>query len=67
MLNQSVKLRLSVAAVSDCPEYHGNPYCPLHFVELNPPTRIAVSKLPDSSYSQELLTTKISEYEKEIG
>jgi len=36
-------------------------------VELNPPTRIAVLKLPDSFYSQELFTTKISEYEKEIG
>jgi len=47
-----------------------NPLLPLYFiyiVELNPPTRIAVLKLPDSSYSQELLTTKISDYEKEIG
>ncbi|WP_288019647.1 hypothetical protein [Tenuifilum sp.] len=35
-------------------------------VELNPPSRVAVSKLPDSFYTPKLLTKKI-EYEKEIG
>ena len=36
-------------------------------VELNPPARIAVLKVPDSSYTPEFFTNKISEYEKEIG
>jgi len=36
-------------------------------VELNPLTRIAVLKVPDSFYTQKLLNTKISDDEKEIG
>lgn len=36
-------------------------------VELNPPSRVAVSKVPDSFYTRKLLTTKIFDYEKEIG
>ncbi|WP_423128097.1 hypothetical protein [Gaoshiqia sp. Z1-71] len=36
-------------------------------IELNPPTRIAVLKVPDSFRTSRFLTIKISEYEKEIG
>ena len=36
-------------------------------VELNPPARVALSKLPDSFYTPRLFTTKISDHEKEIG
>jgi hypothetical protein len=36
-------------------------------VDLNPPSRIAFLKVPDSFYTRKLLTTKISNYEKEIG
>lgn len=36
-------------------------------VELNPPVRLAVLKVPDSFYTQKLLTTKIYDYGKEIG
>ncbi len=36
-------------------------------VELNPPSRVAIPKIPDSYYNSRLLTTKISNYEKEIG
>ena len=43
------------------------PACNIPCVELNPPTRIALLKVPDSFYNSKLFTTKISEYEKEIG
>jgi hypothetical protein len=46
---------------------HLNPFGAILHVELNPPTRIAVLKLPDSFYNPRLFTTKISDYEKEIG
>lgn len=40
-------------------------------IELNPPSRIAFNtaflKVPDSFYNSKLFTTKISDYEKEIG
>ena len=36
-------------------------------VELNPPSRVAISKVPDSFYTSKLFTFKFSEYEKEIG
>jgi len=43
------------------------PACTIPCIELNPPTRIALLKVPDSSYNSKLLTNKISDYEKEIG
>jgi len=36
-------------------------------VELNPPSRVAISKVPDFFYTRKLITTKIFDYEKEIG
>ena len=36
-------------------------------VELNPPSRIALLKVPDSFHNLNFLTNKISDYEKEIG
>jgi len=38
-----------------------------HFVELNHPSQIAISKLPDSFDNSKLCTTKISDDEKGIG
>jgi hypothetical protein len=37
------------------------------FVELNHPSQIAISKLPDSFDNSKLCTTKISDDEKGIG
>jgi hypothetical protein len=42
------------------------PFFAILRVELNPPARIAISKVPDSFYTQMLITKKI-DYEKEIG
>jgi len=36
-------------------------------VELNPPSRVAVVKVPDSSYNLKIIHIKIFDYEKEIG
>jgi hypothetical protein len=47
--------------------YHRTPPCNMYRVELNPPSRVTLSKLPDSFYTPRLFTTKISDYEKEIG
>ena len=47
-------------------EYPLKPLWQIHFVELNPPTRIALLKVPDSFYNLNFLTNKISDYEKEI-
>jgi hypothetical protein len=42
-------------------------YFRIYLVELNPPSRIAVLKVPDSFYTRKLFILKISDYEKEIG
>jgi len=36
-------------------------------VELNPPSRVAVVKVPDSFYNLKIIHIKIFDYEKEIG
>ena len=41
--------------------------CFIYDVELNPPSRIALLKVPDSFYTSKLFTNKISSNEKEIG
>jgi hypothetical protein len=46
------------------PEYSG---LTIPHVELNPPSRIALLKVPDSFHNLNFLTNKISDYEKEIG
>ena len=49
------------------PKFQHQPTLATPRVELNPPARVALSKLPDSFYTPRLFTTKISDHEKEIG
>ena len=43
------------------------PQCFIPLVELNPPARIAISKVPDSSYNQMLITKKKLTMRKKSG